>query len=530
MRISLLSCPFTDPHTPSLQSALLSALLKNRGYSVYSADFNRYMYLKSAKKYGMMWELTNQWQEDNPWTGSCFLPLFIKNNSSHIDRFAGAVAARKPSLACFTVYRKNCALSVETAARIRAKDAGIAMVFIALDPMENTGMKNILENRHADFIITDNAEETLVELARRFRAGSDISGCKGLFLRDGTRMRFTGKRKPPLDINSLPYPDFRDSSGTRDHLEVVPVQASRGCIKSCAFCTDTQRWKPFLGMNAKRIYSELVHQRRRYHAGRFVFFDSCLAGDTDTISSLCGMIIDSKELSGIRWGAVWTVLPGIPRSFFEKMKKAGCEYLCFGLDTGSRRILKKMGSSITIKQNEKTLRDIHNSGILTAPSFFIGFPGETEADFRKTLDFVEKNIEYIDHPLEYLFQTPVLNPSRLYRNRSGYGISSGSAEPVFWRTSSGKNDYFVRQERYWRFIGKVLRWKRGYIPEIDLNIQRAARLYHLAEYWERAGRGNTASYYYGRLLGERLVPEPFKDIIRNRIGSRRVRCRTGKNS
>ena len=61
-----------------------------------------------------------------------------------------------------------------------------------------------------------------------------------------------------------------------------------------------------------------------------------------------------------------------------------------GVETGSPRLLELMGKDITVEQSRAAIKSLAQAGIKTTTYFVIGFPGETEEDFRQTLDFIEE--------------------------------------------------------------------------------------------------------------------------------------------
>jgi hypothetical protein len=54
-----------------------------------------------------------------------------------------------------------------------------------------------------------------------------------------------------------------------------------------------------------------------------------------------------------------------------------------------------MNKRITTEQSGQALSSLAAAGIKTATLWLIGFPGETEADFQQTLDFLEENKDNI---------------------------------------------------------------------------------------------------------------------------------------
>jgi radical SAM superfamily enzyme YgiQ (UPF0313 family) len=60
----------------------------------------------------------------------------------------------------------------------------------------------------------------------------------------------------------------------------------------------------------------------------------------------------------------------------QAMKRAGCTYLDYGLESFSDRVLKTIGKGATVKTNERCLKITMEAGIRPIPNQIIGFPDE----------------------------------------------------------------------------------------------------------------------------------------------------------
>jgi radical SAM superfamily enzyme YgiQ (UPF0313 family) len=69
------------------------------------------------------------------------------------------------------------------------------------------------------------------------------------------------------------------------------------------------------------------------------------------------------------------------------MKKAGCERILFGAESGSREILARVRKGITPEQTRRAVELTRQEGIGVLASFVLGLPGETPETLRQTLDF-----------------------------------------------------------------------------------------------------------------------------------------------
>ena len=72
-------------------------------------------------------------------------------------------------------------------------------------------------------------------------------------------------------------------------------------------------------------------------------------------------------------------------SIRELMKRAGCESMCYGIDSGSKKTLSFIRKKIDIGILYKRVVETADQGIIPTLSFVIGFPEEEEKDIDETL-------------------------------------------------------------------------------------------------------------------------------------------------
>lgn len=99
---------------------------------------------------------------------------------------------------------------------------------------------------------------------------------------------------------------------------------------------------------------------------------------------ICKKIIDhSLDISWTCLGRVNNVDDNILRL----MKKAGCESIYVGLESGVPRILKLINKNISKKEINEGLRKIKANGLKVIGSFILGIPSETKDEMKQTVDY-----------------------------------------------------------------------------------------------------------------------------------------------
>ena len=120
---------------------------------------------------------------------------------------------------------------------------------------------------------------------------------------------------------------------------------------------------------------------------------------------------DFKEISGLMTGPT---ISWIANGRFEKqlrdekliskLSEKGCVMLRFGLESASPKVLDLMNKGVDISVAEDILNMTARYGIKNHVYLMFGYPGETRADRKMTLDFLERNKAVISSYSVSVFQ------------------------------------------------------------------------------------------------------------------------------
>ena len=83
--------------------------------------------------------------------------------------------------------------------------------------------------------------------------------------------------------------------------------------------------------------------------------------------------------------------------FAQVLAQSNCVELRLGVESGSQRILDLITKDITVDQIRKAAELCGAYGITAIFMFMYGFPGETWADIRQTLDLIDELEELGEH-------------------------------------------------------------------------------------------------------------------------------------
>lgn len=210
-------------------------------------------------------------------------------------------------------------------------------------------------------------------------------------------IRRTGIRRVAIEDFDDEFIDGCDAVQSRSTQFQAYVKAMEGCDMSCAFCiVPTTR-----GSEVSRPPDRIVDEVKRLADQGTV--EITLLGQTvnsygkgfKPAIDLGGLLRRVHEVEGIRRIRFITSHPSFVRaSLVEAMRDLPkvCKYLHIPPQSGSDAILKAMRRGYTAEKYlgiVETLR-ANVPGIEIAADWIVGFPGETEDDFRKSVELMER--------------------------------------------------------------------------------------------------------------------------------------------
>jgi len=199
----------------------------------------------------------------------------------------------------------------------------------------------------------------------------------------------------PTNLDNLPFPAYHllDAKKYTHSLllarksPVGLIETSRGCHGRCTFCVkgkdNKMRFK-----STNRVVDEMETLLSLGYREIHIIDDNFTA-DTDRVYGICDEIRARKlkfswyPRNGIR-------VDRVSHDILKAMKDVGCYRIPFGVESGSQRVLDRVGKRITLKQVENAVWLAKKAGMETQAYFMIGLPGETKDDLDATCAFAKK--------------------------------------------------------------------------------------------------------------------------------------------
>jgi radical SAM superfamily enzyme YgiQ (UPF0313 family) len=247
----------------------------------------------------------------------------------------------------------------------------------------------LTEEPAVDVIVRGEGEETLLELAQNLPELRNLSKIRGItFKHDGEIVK-TPNRPFIQNLDALPHPSYKSLPIERYRIcgkKFLPLMSSRGCPFQCSFCVASQMFgAKFRARSPKNVVDEMEWLISTYGAEGISFHDDALTLDKKRIFYICDEII-SRKLK-IAWGCQ-TRVDQVSKEVLAKMRRAGCNEVSFGVESGCQRILDAVKKKVSTEQSARAVRIAKEEGLFVAVSTIIGYPGETRESLKQTLDFI----------------------------------------------------------------------------------------------------------------------------------------------
>lgn len=297
-----------------------------------------------------------------------------------------------------------------------------------------------------DYAVLGEGEETIVELAKRISEGFGLKNVKGIAYRKNGKIVLTKKRPLLRNLDELPFP-ARNLLPINKYPEYtrIGIVATRGCPFYCSFCVTSEMNGHFLRKRSiDLVVDELEDIHHNYPTRAIEFEDDCFAYDHTFTRKLCKEIIERKLY--ITWNCEARVTDAKKENLIL-MKKAGCDNIFFGVESGSQDTLNKLGKGILLEDSIKAVKNAIEVGIdRVVCGFVIGFPWEDTRQVRQTIQFAKKLRQHFGAEIAYSFLMPFPG-TRIRRMMEDVGICiEKNYDLYFERAPVASTQYLTKDE------------------------------------------------------------------------------------
>jgi radical SAM superfamily enzyme YgiQ (UPF0313 family) len=136
-----------------------------------------------------------------------------------------------------------------------------------------------------------------------------------------------------------------------------------------------------------RVVDEMEMLITKFNIKRIFFHDDTFNLGIERVKAICKEIKDRRI--SIEWACSCRVHP-VTEEMIACMVDAGCRHICWGIESGSEIMLRKIKKKITLSQISKAFElSAKYSNIMSTGAFtMVGNPGESKETIQDTVNFL----------------------------------------------------------------------------------------------------------------------------------------------
>lgn len=256
-----------------------------------------------------------------------------------------------------------------------------------------------LSKTQADAVVMGEGERTMIDLVAALENRASLATVPGLAFRQGRDVIVNRPRDLIADLDTIPWPAWdlfpieyyrllRLPHATNADF-VFPVLSGRGCTFRCTFCYRMD--KGHRPRSHESILDEIEYLQKMYGITYIDFTDELLMVSTHGTIEFCEAIL--RRGLHFKWFCNGRLNYATPETL-SIMKRAGCVFINYGIESVDNLVLKNMCKALRYEQIVAGVEATLDSGISPGLNMIFGNLGDTRETLKKAVDFL---LKYDDH-------------------------------------------------------------------------------------------------------------------------------------
>ena len=325
--------------------------------------------------------------------------LFDAMIASGVDEFAQLVRDVRPAIVGifednFNFLTKMCTVRMREANHAMIRAAKAAGARVAVNGSDASDRPELYLAAGADAVILGEVEETAAELFELWRTPAAAADqVRGLVLARDDGLARTPVRAPVHQLDGRPLPawDLVDVATYRSAWRAAHgrfswnMVTSRGCPYGCNWCAKPVFGRRYTQRSAADVAHELARVKREIAPDHVWFADDIFGLTAPWIEAFADEV---ERLDAAVPFMVQSRANLMTTRTTRALRRAGCEEVWLGVESGSQKILDAMEKGTEVDEVRVATRNLRAHGIRTGWFLQLGFLGEEWPDILSTRDLV----------------------------------------------------------------------------------------------------------------------------------------------
>ncbi len=297
----------------------------------------------------------------------------------------------------FNYLTKMCLTNMREAAQKMsriARSSGCSVIVHGSDAADHCGE---YLSSGADFVIIGEGEQTLGDLLKLVLRGEGSPGeINGIAYMEGGRITRTAQRKVLRRPDVLPFPArdlvdvgrYRSVWQKRHGYFSMNIVTTRGCPFHCNWCAKPIYGQVYNSRSPENVVDEMEELARTIRPDHLWFCDDIFGLVPGWVQRFADEVVRRNAVIPFKCLARADLL--LQGDTIEQLRRAGCETVWMGAESGSQKILDAMEKGTTVEQIRQATRRMKEAGIRVAFFLQYGYPGEGREDIDRTLAMIRE--------------------------------------------------------------------------------------------------------------------------------------------
>lgn len=315
----------------------------------------------------------------------------------------------------------------------------------------------------ANVIVVGEGEESMHDVTWAWsERRADLSYIKGIHWKNSQgKIIINPERELLKDINQLPFPNrkkvdlqkYFDAWKNAHGESSVSISTMRGCPYTCKWCSRAVYGSSYRRRNPELVADEIEELQRNYKFDSIWFVDDVFTISHKWLKEFADVI--AKRKIKIRYEII-SRSDRLNEEILDLLSQSGCFRIWIGAESGSQKIIDAMDRRVNVENVRDMIQLTRKKGMEAGTFIMLGYPGETEADIRETVQhLIAANPNHFTITLAY-----PIRGTELYEATQNIFTHVGA-----WETSNDRDIDFKRTypRRYYdyaiRYVMNSVKWE-----------------------------------------------------------------------